>query len=149
MSKTVRIIFIFLVFDLVVVGAYFGIKSAMKPSSAGSSPMDAYEWKTMDEYYQPADYVEQFIKDDAAAKGIFPVEIRNYGKNGDVLKRFKGKNFARSSASSLDLAFPGLDDWTLVDVRYKNEKQQEIARTILYVSVNAQWRVGDSGTLVK
>jgi len=66
-----------------------------------------------------------------------------------VLKRFKGKNFARSSASSLDLAFPGLDDWTLVDVRYKNEKQQEIARTILYVSVNAQWRVGDSGTLVK
>lgn len=148
MSKPVKIIGIFLVFDLVVLGAYFGIKSAMSLKS-GKTPMEAYEWKTMDEYYQPADYVEQFIKDDAAAKGIFPVEIRNYGKNADVLKRFKGKNFARSAASSLDLAFPGLDDWTLVDVRYKNDKQQEIARTILYVNVKNQWRVGDSGTLPK
>ncbi len=148
MNKTVKIIGIFLVFDLVVLGAYFGIKSAMSAKS-GKTPMDAYEWKSMDEYYQPADYVEQFIKDDALAKGIFPVEIRNYGRNADVLKRFIGKNFARSSASSLDMAFPGLDDWTLVDVRYKNEKQQEIARTILYVSVKNQWRVGDSGTLQK
>ncbi len=146
MNKTVKIIGIFLVVDLVILGAYFGIKSAMKPSTA---PMDAYEWKTMDESYQPADYVEQFIKDDAAAKGIFPVEIRNYGKNADVLKRFVGKNFARSSVSSVDMAFPGLDDWTLVDIRYKNERQQEIARTILYVSVKNQWRVGDSGTLTK
>lgn len=149
MSKTAKIILIFIAFDLVVLGAYLGIKSAAKPGLRGASPMDAYEWKTMDEYYQPADYVEQFIKDDAAAKGIFPVEIRNYGRNGDVLKRFRGKNFARSSPSSLDLAFPGLDDWTLVDVRYKNEKQQEIARTILYVSVGGPWRVGDSGTLQK
>ncbi len=146
MNKTVKIIVYFLVFDLIVLGAYFGIKSAMKP---GTAPMEAYEWKTMDESYQPADYVEQFIKDDAMAKGIFPVEIRNYGRNADVLKRFIGKNFARSAASSLDLAFPGLDDWTLVDVRYKNERQQEIGRTILYVSVKGQWRVGDSGTLGK
>lgn len=148
MNKTVKIIVIFLVFDIVVLGAYFGIRSATS-SKSGKTPMDAYEWKTMDEYYQPADYVEQFIKDDAAAKGIFPVEIRNYGKSGDVLKRFVGKNFARSAVSSLDLAFPGLDDWTLVDVKYKNDKQQEIGRTILYVSVNGQWRVGDSGTLTK
>jgi hypothetical protein len=148
MNKTVKFIFIFLVFDLVVLGAYFGIKSAMSPKS-GSTPMEAYEWKTMDESYQPGDYIEQFVKDDAAAKGIFPVEIRNYGKSADVLKRFVGKNFARSSVSSLDLAFPGLDDWTLVDVRYKNDKQQEIARTILYVSIKNQWRVGDSGTLSK
>jgi hypothetical protein len=146
MSKTVKIIVIFLVVDLVIIGAYFGIKSAMS-AKPGGGPMDAYEWKTMDESYQPADYIEQFIKDDAMAKGIFPVEIRNYGRNGNVLKRFIGKNLARSSASSLDLAFPGLDDWTLVDIRYKNEKQQEIARTILYVSVKNQWRVGDSGTL--
>ncbi len=146
MNKTAKIIGIFLVVDLVILGAYFGIKSAMNPSKA---PMDAYEWKTVDENYQPADYVEQFIKDDAAAKGIFPVEIRNYGKNADVLKRFVGKNFARSSVSSVDMAFPGLDDWTLVDIRYKNEKQQEIARTVLYVSIKNQWRVGDSGTLSK
>jgi hypothetical protein len=148
MSKPVKILFVFLVFDLVVLGAYFGIKSAMS-SKSGKTPMDAYEWKTMDESYQPADYVEQFIKDDAAAKGIFPVEIRNYGKNAGVLKRFTGKNFARSSVSSLDMAFPGLDDWTLVDVKYKNEKKQEIARTILYVNVKNQWRVGDSGALQK
>jgi hypothetical protein len=148
MSKPVKILVIFLVFDLVVLGAYFGIKSTMS-SNSGKTPMDAYEWKTMDIYYQPADYVEQFIKDDAAAKGIFPVEIRNYGKSGDVLKRFVGKNFARSAVSSLDLAFPGLDDWTLVDVKYKNERQQEIGRTILYVSIKSQWRVGDSGTLAK
>ncbi len=146
MNKTAKIIGIFLVVDLVILGAYFGIKSAMNP---GKAPMDAYEWKTVDENYQPADYVEQFIKDDAAAKGIFPVEIRNYGKNADVLKRFVGKNFARSSVSSVDMAFPGLDDWTLVDIRYKNEKQQEIARTVLYVSIKNQWRVGDSGTLSK
>ena len=43
--------------------------------------MEAYEWKTMDESYQPMDYVEQFIKDDASAKGLFPVQIRNYGRN--------------------------------------------------------------------
>jgi len=148
MSKTVKIIGIFLVVDLVILGVYLGVKSASS-SNPGKTPMDAYEWKTIDENYQPADYVEQFIKDDAVAKGIIPVEIRNYGKNGDVLKRFVGKNFARSSASSLDLAFPGIDDWTLVDIRYKNEKQQEIARTVLYVSVNGAWRVGDSGTLTK
>ena len=44
---------------------------------------------------------------------------------------------------------PDLDDWTLVDVKYKNEKQQEIARTIPCVSVKNQWRIGDSGILVK
>jgi len=44
---------------------------------------------------------------------------------------------------------PGLDDWTLVDVKYKNEKQQEIARPIFYVSGKNQWRIGDRGMLVK
>jgi hypothetical protein len=147
MNKTVKILAIFLVFDVVIVGFYFGIK-AISPSS-GKSIMDAYEWKTMDESYQPMDYVEQFIKDDATQKGIFPVQIRNYGRNGDVLKLFKGKNFARSSESGLNLAFPGLDDWTLIDVKYKNEKEMEVARTILYVSIKNQWRVGDSGSLMK
>jgi Ser-tRNA(Ala) deacylase AlaX len=42
-----------------------------------------------------------------------------------------------------------VNDWILVDVKYKNEKHQEIARTILYVSGKGQWRVGDSGTLLK
>jgi hypothetical protein len=47
------------------------------------------------------------------------------------------------------MAFRGLDDWTVVDVKYKNEKQPEIARMILYVSVKNQWHIGDSGMLVK
>ena len=147
MRKTAKILLIFLAFDVVIAGFYFGIKAIS--SSSGKSPTEAYEWKTMDEYYQPVDYVEQFIKDDASQKGIFPVQIRNYGRNGDVLKRFKGKNFARSSESSLNLAFPGLDDWTLIGVKYKNEKKMEVARTILYVSIKNQWRVGDSGSLMK
>jgi len=147
MRKTAKILLIFLAFDVVIAGFYFGIKAIS--SSSGKSPTEAYEWKTMDEYYQPVDYVEQFIKDDASQKGIFPVQIRNYGRNGDVLKRFKGKNFARSSESGLNLAFPGLDDWTLIDVKYKNEKEMEVARTILYVSIKNQWRVGDSGSLMK
>ena len=147
MRKTVKILIIFLAFDAVIAGFYFGIKAIS--ASSGKSLTDAFEWKTMDESYQPVDYVEQFIKDDASRKGIFPVQIRNYGRNGDVLKRFKGKNFARSSESSLNLAFSGLDDWTLIDVKYKNEKEMEVARTILYVSIKNQWRVGDSGSLMK
>jgi len=147
MNKTVKILVIFLAIDAVIAGFYFGIKAIS--SSSDGSPTDAYEWKTMDEAYQPVDYVEQFIKDDASGKGIFPVQIRNYGRNGDVLKRFKGKNFARSSESNLNLAFPGLDDWTLIDVKYKNEKGMEVSRTILYVSIKNQWRVGDSGKLIK
>jgi hypothetical protein len=147
MNKTAKILVIFLAVDAVIAGFYFGIKAIS--SGSGESPEDAYEWKTMDEQYQPEDYVEQFIKEDALGKGIFPVQIRNYGRNGDVLKRFKGKNFARSSESSLNLAFPGLDDWTLIDVKYKNEKDMEVARTILYISIKNQWRVGDSGKLMK
>ena len=147
MNKTQKILVIFLAFDAVIAGFYFGIKAIS--SSSGKSLTSANEWKTMDEYYQPMDYVEQFIKDDASQKGIFPVQIRNYGRNSDVLKRFKGKNFARSAESSLNLAFPGLDDWTIIDVKYKNEKEREVVRTILYVSINNQWRVGDSGSLMK
>jgi hypothetical protein len=146
MSKPVKIIFYFLVFDIVIAGFYFGIKSITK--SSGKSPMDNYEWKTMDASYQAADFVEQFIKDDAAQKNIFPVQVRNFKQSPDVLKRFVGKNFARSSPSNLDLVFPGLDDWALIQIKYKNEKEQEVDRVVLYVSIKGQWRVGDSGTLM-
>lgn len=43
---------------------------------------------------------------------------------------------------------PGLDDWMLVDIRYKSESEREIIRTILYLSIRGVWKVGDSGTLV-
>ena len=146
MSKTVKIIVYFLVFDVIVLGFYFGIKSFTQ--SSGKSPLDDYEWKTIDAYYEATDFVEQFIKDDAAQKNIFPVEIRNFRQNADVLKMFVGKNFARSSPSNLDLVFPGLDDWALIQIKYKNEKQQVVDRVVLYVSIKNQWRVGDSGTLM-
>ena len=147
MSKTQKALVMFLAFDAVIAGFYFGIKAIS--SSSGKALTSANDWRMMDESYQPVDYVEQFIKDDASEKGIFPVQIRNYGRNSDVLKRFKGKNFARSSESSLNLAFPGLDDWTIIDIKYKNEKEMEVARTILYISIKNQWRVGDSGSLMK
>ena len=146
MSKTVKIIVYFLVFDVIVLGFYFGVKSFTQ--SSGKSPLDDYEWKTIDAYYEATDFVEQFIKDDAAQKNIFPVEIRNFRQNADVLKMFVGKNFARSSPSNLDLVFPGLDDWALIQIKYKNEKQQVVDRVVLYVSIKNQWRVGDSGTLM-
>ncbi len=147
MSKTVKIIVYFLVFDVIVLGFYFGVKSFTQ--SSGKSPLDDSEWKTIDAYYEATDFVEQFIKDDAAQKNIFPVEIRNFRQSADVLKMFVGKNFARSSPSNLDLVFPGLDDWALIQIKYKNEKQQVVDRVVLYVSIKNQWRVGDSGTLMK
>ncbi len=146
MNKAAKIIVYFLVFDAIVLGFYFGIKALTK--GPGKSPMDEYEWKMVDASYEPSDFVEQFIKEDAAQKDIFPVEIRNFKQNDDVFERFQGKNFARSSAKSLDLAYPGLDDWALVEIRYKNEKEQVIDRVVLYVSIRGQWRVGDSGTLM-
>jgi predicted nucleotidyltransferase len=47
------------------------------------------------------------------------------------------------------MAFPDLEDWMLIDIKYKNEKDQEILRTVLYVLIEGNWRVGDSGTLLK
>ena len=37
----------------------------------------------------------------------------------------------------------------LVDIRIKSEKEQEVARTVLYVFENRQWKVGDFGTLMR
>ena len=42
MNKTIKILAIFLVFDVVIVGFYFGVK-AISPSSR-KSITDAYEW---------------------------------------------------------------------------------------------------------
>lgn len=114
----------------------------------GSEPED-FEWTTIDEYSTPANYIEQFIKDDAEQKGILPVYIRNYGRDPDVLKRFRGTNFARPNEAALNMAFRGLGDWMLVDLKYKNEKEKEVQRTVLYVEIGGSWRVGDSGTLLK
>lgn len=45
--------------------------------------------------------------------------------------------------------YKGLNDWKLVDLEYKNEKKQQVRRTVLYVDVAGAWTVADSGTLMK
>lgn len=114
----------------------------------GARPED-FEWTMIDESYAPKNYVEQFIKTDAEQKGIFPVYIRNYGQDPAVLKRFRGTNFARPTVAALNLAFRGLGDWMLVDLKYKNENDKDVQRTVLYVETGGNWRVGDSGSLLK
>jgi hypothetical protein len=125
-----------------------GFLALLTDCRRGARPED-FEWTTIDESYTPKNYVEEFIKSDAEQKGIFPVYLRNYDKDPAVLKRFRGSQFARPSVAALNLAFPDLDDWMLVDLKYKSEKNQEILRTVLYVEVGGKWRVGDSGALMK
>jgi hypothetical protein len=146
MNKTVRYLIYFLIFGALVVAGYFGYK-ALKGSveSAASS----YHWVTIDENYAPQNAVEEFIKNDAAVRGAFPVEIKNYGHNAKILKKFKSRQFAMPSENVLNMFFKNLDDWMLVDIKYKNKKNQEVQRTVLYIFANKQWTVGDSGSLLK
>jgi hypothetical protein len=37
----------------------------------------------------------------------------------------------------------------LVDLKYKDEKERDIQRTMLYVEIGGQWKVADSGRLMK
>jgi hypothetical protein len=37
----------------------------------------------------------------------------------------------------------------LVDIRIKGENDREAVRTMLYILAAGQWKVGDSGTLLK
>jgi hypothetical protein len=145
MSRTVRGLILFLVFDAAVVGGYFLIRSM----GSGKGPAGEKPWTTIDAAYAPRGAVEEFIKSDAAARDALPVEIRNYGRDAGVLGRFRGKQFARPSENVLSLFFKSLDDWTIVDIRYKNENDRQVQRTVLYVLADRQWRVGDTGTLIK
>jgi hypothetical protein len=108
-----------------------------------------FDWITIDENYAPQNYIEEFIKIDSEQKGLFPVYIRNYGKNKSILGRFRGGNFAKPNEAQLNMAFAGLEDWMLIDIKYNNEKNQEVLRTVLYVQIQGTWRVGDSGSLLK
>lgn len=113
------------------------------------SQADDYQWIEINESYTPQNYVEEFIKNDSEQKGLFPVSIRNYGRDVSILRRFRGTNFAKANEAALKIAFSDLQDWMLIDIKYKNEKDQEVLRTVLYVQVEGNWRVGDSGTLLK
>jgi hypothetical protein len=113
------------------------------------STADDYEWITMDEAYTPRNYVEEFIKSDSEEKGIFPVSLRNYGRDTSILRRFRGSQFAKPNEAALNMAYPGLQDWMLVDIKYENDRKQEVLRTVLYIQVDGGWRVGDSGRLLE
>ena len=124
---------------------------ANKKDTSGEVKIDssAYEWVTIDEFYIPEDYVEEFIKNDSAEKGLLPVQIKNYGSNTAVLRKFKGRNFAGPSEAQVKMMYKGLGEWKLIDLKYKNKEKKDIQRTILYVYVNGDWMVGDSGTLTE
>jgi len=146
MNRIVKVILIFLAVDAVGVGLYFGLRAL---GGRSASPQDEYAWTTVDEAYQPRNAVEEFIKADAVQKGLLPVQIKDYGRNEAVLKKFHGASIARANEAVLDMAFRGLQDWMLVDLMYKNEKQRDVLRTMLYVEIGGQWKVGDNGRLMK
>lgn len=110
---------------------------------------EQFQWIEIDESYMPQNYIEQYIKNDAEQRGLFPVFVRNFGKDRSALARFRGANFARPNEAALNLAFPGLEDWMLVGIKFKTEKGIEATRTVLYVKVEGNWRVGDSGSFLK
>lgn len=145
MNKVVKILIIFFVVDAILVGGYLGYKALTsdKPDTAAES----YEWVTVDEYYQPLDYIEGFIKDDAEQRGILPVHIRNYGKDKKVLKKFRGKNFAGPGEAQLKLKYRSLEDWKLVEIKFTGETGREVQRAVLYVYDNGEWKVGDNGVI--
>jgi len=144
-SKTLRVLIIFLAFDAVVVAAYFGIK-ALGPGRA-SDPTAGVAWVTMDANYQPSSELEQFIKTDSEDKGLLPLQFRDFGRSAAVLRKFRGAKLAGASVSVLEMQFKGLEDWAIVDLWIKGEEGREIRRTVLYVLTANAWKVGDSGRL--
>ncbi len=145
MSKALRILIIFLVFDAVVAGAYLGIKAL--GSGGSSDPTAGVDWVTMDAYYQPTTELEQVIKTDYEEKEMLPLQFRNFGPSAAVLKKFRGAKLVGASVPVLEMQFKGLEDWALVEIWIKGEEGREIRRTILYVLVSNAWKVGDSGRL--
>lgn len=108
-----------------------------------------YEWITIDQDYAPSNFIEEFIKNDSENRGLLPVYIKNYDQDKEVLRRFRGTLLAKPNEAALKMTFPGLEDWLLLDLRYENEKKQEVLRTILYVQTEGKWKVGDSGRLLE
>lgn len=145
MSKALRVLVIFLVFDAVVVAAYFGIKAL--GSGRAADPTAGVEWVTMDASYQPASELEQVIKTDYEEKELLPLQFRSFGRSASVLKKFRGSKLVGASVSVLEMQFKGLEDWAIVDLWIKSEEGREIRRTVLYVLTANAWKVGDSGRL--
>jgi len=147
MSKALKIIIIIIIIDLVLIGGYFGFK--LLSSKKSQSDTNEYEWVRVDEYYSPKDYIEEYILKDSEAKELLPVFIKNYGRDKKVLNRFRGKNFVSPSEAQMKLQYRSLEDWQLIDLKYTDENEREIKRTILYVQENGSWKVGDFGVLTQ
>jgi len=145
MSKALRILVYFLIFDVVAVGLYFGIKAI--GAGGGADPTAAVDWATLDAYTQPSTELEEFIKTDYEEKELLPLQYRNFGRNRAVLKKFRGSKMAGSGVSVLEMTFKGLEDWAIVEIWFKGEDGREIRRTILYILTDNVWKAGDSGRL--
>ena len=136
-----RFVLVCLVLGLIVLACF---------SSCQRTPRsEEYQWITIDENYIPKNFIEEFIKADSEEKNLFPVYLKNYGQDKDVLRQFRGSSLAKPNEAALKMTFPGLKDWMLIDLKYENEKGREILRTILYVQIDGKWKVGDSGKLLK
>jgi len=143
MNKIIKIILIILIIDFVIVVGYFGYKSISKGSSSGTS---SYEWVEMTESYTPKDHIEDFIMENAIRQNLFPVYIKNYGRDFKILKKFVGKKLYKPSRTEMDFVFPDAKDWHLIELKYKEKKRdRDIKRTILYVQEQGEWKVGDAG----
>ena len=143
MNKVTKIILIFLLFDILVIGGYFGYKAL----SGGSSGDIGYEWIQIDAYYTPLDDIEAFIKKDAEERDMLPVMVKNYGQDTKVLRQFRGKNFAGPSETQIKLKYRDLETWHLVELKYTADTGRDAQRAILYVYEHQQWKVGDTGTI--
>jgi hypothetical protein len=145
MSPTVKILAIVLICAVVVIGGYLLYRGQVAQARAA----EAVVWETVDQNYVPQDDVESYIKDDAIAKGLLPVYIRNYGNNRKILGRFKGTNYAQPREGVLSAMNPGLEDWKLIEIKYKAANGLEVLRAVLYVKSKGAWSVVDSGTLME
>jgi len=145
MSKGLRVLVYFLVFDAVVAGLYFGVRAL--GSGRAADPTAGVAWIPMDAGYRATTELEQFIKTDYEEKGLLPLQFRDFGRSAAVLKRFRGAKLVGASVSVLEMQFKGLEDWALVDLWIKGEEGREIRRTVLYVFAGNAWKVGDSGRL--
>ena len=132
---------------VVLVGGYYIYNSFLGKSP--KSDKDDYDWTVIDEYYTPRDLVEEYIKNDAETRDIFPVSIINYGDDESVLRRFRGSRFAAPTEAQLRMMFKGMEEWKLIDIKYQDDKEREVKRTVLYVYMNGAWSVGDGGQLAK
>jgi hypothetical protein len=147
MNKAVKIILIILIIDVVLVIGYFGYKAISKGSSSKSSE---YEWVEMTESYNPKDIIEEFIFQDASNQDLFPVYIKNYGRDFDVLKKFVGKKLFKPSRTELDFVFPDAQDWHLIELKYDlKDRDREFRRTVLYIQEGDEWKVGDAGGAIE